>query len=78
MPTLNWLNREAAFRTAQAVPTRVLRPHAAGHRFGDADGAPGQVGRLWAERSRQRAVFALVFRNERGMAVNQQIDAALA
>jgi adenine-specific DNA-methyltransferase len=35
MPTLDWLNREAAFRTAAAVPTRVLRPHATGHRFGD-------------------------------------------
>lgn len=35
MPTLDWLNREAAFRTAQQVPTRVLRPHATGHRFGD-------------------------------------------
>ena len=35
MPTLDWLNREAAFRTASAVPTRVLRPHAAGGRFGD-------------------------------------------
>jgi adenine-specific DNA-methyltransferase len=35
MPTLDWLNREAAFRTAAAVPTRVLRPHAAGSRFGD-------------------------------------------
>ena len=35
MPTLDWLNREAAFRKAQQVPTRVLRPHAAGHRFGE-------------------------------------------
>lgn len=35
MPTLDWLDREAAFRTAQQVPTRVLRPHAAGHAFGD-------------------------------------------
>lgn len=35
MPTLDWLDREVAFRTAQQVPTRVLRPHAAGHRFGD-------------------------------------------
>jgi adenine-specific DNA-methyltransferase len=34
MPTLDWLDREAAFRTAQQVPTRVLRPHAAGHTFG--------------------------------------------
>ena len=34
MPTLDWLNRDAAFRSALAVPTRVLRPHAAGGRFG--------------------------------------------
>jgi len=38
MPTLDWLDREAAFRTAQQVPTRVLRPHAAGHTFGDGSG----------------------------------------
>jgi adenine-specific DNA-methyltransferase len=46
MPTLDWLNREAAFRSAQAVPTRVLRPHAgcpAGHSFGDASSAPGNL-----------------------------------
>jgi adenine-specific DNA-methyltransferase len=43
MPTLDWLHRDAAFRTAQQVPTRVLRPHAAGHRFGSADGAPGNL-----------------------------------
>ena len=35
MPTLDWLNRDAAFQTAASVPTRVLRPHAAGSRFGD-------------------------------------------
>ncbi len=35
MPTLDWLDREAAFRSAARVPTRVLRPHAAGHRHGD-------------------------------------------
>ena len=41
MPTLDWLNRNAAFRTAHAVPTRVLRPHAHcpdDHRFGDGSG----------------------------------------
>jgi adenine-specific DNA-methyltransferase len=38
MPTLDWLNRDAAFQTAAAVPTRVLRPHAAGSRFGDVGG----------------------------------------
>ena len=36
MPTLDWLNREDAFRTAQRVPTRVLRPHAAAQQVGDA------------------------------------------
>ena len=36
MPTLDWLNREDAFRTAQRVPTRVLRPHAAVQQVGDA------------------------------------------
>ncbi len=43
MPTLDWLNREAAFQTAATVPTRVLRPHAAGSSFGDADSAPGNL-----------------------------------
>ncbi len=38
MPTLDWLNREAAFRTAAAVPAHVLRPHPAGSRFVDASG----------------------------------------
>ena len=38
MPTLDWLDREAAFRTAQQVPTRVLRPHTAGHTYGSGDG----------------------------------------
>ena len=36
MPTLDWLNRDEAFRIALRVPTRVLRPHAAGAGFGDA------------------------------------------
>ncbi|NLZ42324.1 MAG: site-specific DNA-methyltransferase, partial [Comamonadaceae bacterium] len=39
MPTLDWLNRDAAFRIAAAVPTRVLRPHAAGHAFGEPGGS---------------------------------------
>ena len=39
MPTLDWLHREAAFQAAAQVPTRVLRPHAAGHGFGDPAGA---------------------------------------
>jgi type III restriction enzyme len=37
----------------------------------------GQVGRVWAERSAGRAVFAMLFKLERGMSVSQQIDAAL-
>lgn len=36
MPTLDWLNREDAFRITQRVPTRVLRPHPAGGAVGDA------------------------------------------
>ncbi len=43
MPTLDWLNRDAAFQSAAAVPTRVLRPHAAGSHFGDAGSAPGNL-----------------------------------
>ena len=35
MPTLDWLNREDAFRIAQRVPTRVLRLHPAGAAVGD-------------------------------------------
>jgi len=41
MPTLDWLNREDAFRIAARVPTRVLRPHAA---------APATVGDAAAAR----------------------------
>lgn len=29
MPTLDWLNRDEAFRIAEQVPTRVLRPRPA-------------------------------------------------
>ena len=43
MPTLGWLHREAAFQTAAQVPTRVLRPHTAGHRFGDPTGTSNQL-----------------------------------
>jgi adenine-specific DNA-methyltransferase len=40
MPTLDWLNREDAFRIAARVPTRVLRPHAsASTTVGDAAAA---------------------------------------
>jgi adenine-specific DNA-methyltransferase len=51
MPTLDWLNREAAFSTANQVPTRVLRPHASlgtagvltGAVVGDAAAAQGNL-----------------------------------
>jgi adenine-specific DNA-methyltransferase len=43
MPTLDWLNRDAAFRIADAMPTRVLRPHAAGHAFGDVASGSGNL-----------------------------------
>jgi adenine-specific DNA-methyltransferase len=39
MPTLDWLDRQAAFQAAAQTPTHVLRPHAAGHVFGDAESA---------------------------------------
>jgi type III restriction enzyme len=38
----------------------------------------GQVGRRWAECSTGRAVFAMVFKLERGMSVSQQLDAVLS
>ncbi|MEO8123228.1 MAG: type III restriction endonuclease subunit R [Burkholderiales bacterium] len=37
----------------------------------------GQVGRLWADRSGGKAVFAMLFKTERGMGLAQQIDAAI-
>lgn len=37
-----------------------------------------QVGHVWAERSAGRAVFAFLFRQEGGMNISEQIDAALA
>lgn len=43
MPTLDWLNREESFRTASQTPTRVLRPHPAGHVFGDSVAAAGSL-----------------------------------
>jgi adenine-specific DNA-methyltransferase len=39
MPTLDWLDRQAAFSSANKTATHVLRPHAAGHVFGDATAA---------------------------------------
>lgn len=29
MPTLDWLDRQAAFKVANKTPTHVLRPHVA-------------------------------------------------
>lgn len=37
-----------------------------------------QVGRVWAERSAGRAVFAMLFKQDRGLNLAQQIDASLA
>jgi type III restriction enzyme len=34
----------------------------------------GEVGRLWAERSGGRCLFAMVFKQERGLGVAQQLD----
>ncbi|MCU0922657.1 MAG: site-specific DNA-methyltransferase [Burkholderiaceae bacterium] len=56
MPTLDWLNRDAAFRVAEAVPTRVLRPHAAGHVFG----TPGDSGNLLIHGDNLQALNALL------------------
>jgi adenine-specific DNA-methyltransferase len=56
MPTLDWLNRDAAFRVADAVPTRVLRPHAAGHVFGQ----PGAAGNLRIQGDNLQALRALL------------------
>ena len=38
----------------------------------------GQVGKVWAERSGGKAVFTMLFKQERGMDLRQQIDAGLA
>ena len=38
----------------------------------------GQVGRVWAESSGGKTVFAMLFKQERGLDLRQQIDAALA
>jgi len=56
MPTLDWLDRDAAFRVAEAVPTRVLRPHAAGHAFGE----PGGGGNLLIQGDNLQALKALL------------------
>lgn len=39
MPTLDWLDRQAAFTVATNTATHVLRPHTVGHVFGDATAA---------------------------------------
>ena len=56
MPTLDWLNRDAAFRVAESVPTRVLRPHAAGHAFGE----PADSGNLLIQGDNLQALKALL------------------
>ena len=56
MPTLDWLSRDVAFRIADAVPTRVLRPHAAGHQFGQ----PGEAGNLLIQGDNLEALRALL------------------
>ena len=56
MPTLDWLDRQAAFQTAARVPTRVLRPHAAGPVWGDAT----QAGNLLIQGDNLDALQALL------------------
>ncbi len=56
MPTLDWLSRDTAFRVAEAVPTRVLRPHVAGHAFGE----PGDSGNLLIQGDNLQALKALL------------------
>ena len=63
MPTLDWLNREDAFRIAQRVPTRVLRPHPAGATVGDlaTDAAAGAAtGNLLVQGDNLDALTALL------------------
>jgi len=56
MPTLDWLSRDAAFRMAEAMPTRVLRPHDAGHVYGE----PGDSGNLLIQGDNLQALKALL------------------
>jgi adenine-specific DNA-methyltransferase len=56
MPTLDWLDREAAFRIAHRVPTRVLRPHPAA----PAVGAPPPDGNLLVHGDNLEALKALL------------------
>jgi hypothetical protein len=64
MPTLDWLNREDAFRIAARVPTRVLRPHAA---------AQSSVGDAVAARDNLRLQGDKL---EGGLRIAPQIDAS--
>jgi len=66
MPTLDWLARDTAFRTAERTCTRVLRPYPAlgtGHRFGD-----GNPENLLEQGDKLEA----------GLNMAQQLDALLA
>ena len=56
MPTLDWLNRDAAFAIATQVPTRVLRPHRAAPAT---VGAP-DAGNLLAQGDNLEALKALL------------------
>ncbi len=38
----------------------------------------GQVGKVWAERSRGKAIFAMLYKQERGMNLAQQLECVLA
>jgi hypothetical protein len=37
----------------------------------------GQVGKVWAETSGGKALFAMLFKHERGMNIAQQLDAGI-
>jgi hypothetical protein len=64
MPTLDWLNREDAFRIAARVPTCVLRPHAR---------APAVVGEALAAHGN----LPVQGDNLDGLGVAQQLDASI-
>ena len=71
MPTLDWLNRDEAFRLAERVPTRAQiasMPKKV---------EKGEVSKLWAARSDGRCLFAIVFKEMGGMGVAQQLDASI-
>ena len=56
MPTLDWLDRDAAFRVAHRVPTRVLRPHLAAPTVG----TPPPQGNLLVQGDNLEALKALL------------------